>query len=350
MRRHKNRPKEKLVVVATTLAVLFIWLVPEPATAWFSYLVGRPRGGFVQLIGHDLNGMSLQGDFIDGASAVSISFASGQIEGVGLNEVWLEQGLLLGIERSEAKGKARGHDKQDEEEKPSAGKKISTERFIGATFEATLDDGVVLPIRIDDYYSSSEKSQKHIVYYEVSYETAEGWRPLCGVDDFGKPVPAVAFNGRWDYSQGTETGGSKITDPLVFTFGCSGFVLAKCAEMGYAPWLEAWECMPDQRCTKTTLEAHHQACTRMMRADFCGNGVSYTLDGELINPYDSFGMRLDGLDWTFEAEWDQDGAICAARERIAGETPACMEWLNDPNCGDLSHFSEGALIFTEISH
>lgn len=353
MDRNEKRSSKKLVGVTTALVALSIWLVPGPVTAdlssWYRYLVGRPRARYLQLIGHDLNGMSLNGDFIEGAKAVSISFASGKIDGVTLNEVWLEQGVLQGTEISEKEGQSKGHEKQDKDKKAKdKGKKLPKDRFIGATFEATLDDGVFLPIRIDDYYRGPERNLKHITYYEVSYETDEGWVPLCGTDDLGTPIPAIAFDGRWDYSEGTETGGSKISDPEVFTFGCHGFVLAKCAEMGYAPWLEAWECLPDQQCTKTTFEAHHQACTRMMRADFCGNGVSHTVDGKLINPYDSFGMRLDELDWPFEAEWDEDGAICAASVRIEGEIPACLEWLGDPECGDPSHFADGALIFSEI--
>ncbi|HEU4408415.1 MAG TPA: ADYC domain-containing protein [Polyangiaceae bacterium] len=36
----------------------------------------------------------------------------------------------------------------------------------------------------------------------------------------------------------------------------------------------------------TTLQNHLVACTRMLRADDCGDGTSYTVNGTTINLYD----------------------------------------------------------------
>ena len=74
-------------------------------------------------------------------------------------------------------------------------------------------------------------------------------------------------------------------------------------ELGYKPW---------KTVGGVSLRDHHQTCTRVLRADYCGNGVSHTQDGTLINIWDTLpapgpiqqravlpppGMR-------FEAGWD----------------------------------------------
>src|SRR5207244_135325 len=67
------------------------------------------------------------------------------------------------------------------------------------------------------------------------------------------------------------------------------------------------------------LKDYHQACTRMARADYCGNGTSHTVEGNLIDMYDNLGIRTRsvtaerGVDpslLSFEAAWGPDGAYC----------------------------------------
>ena len=87
----------------------------------------------------------------------------------------------------------------------------------------------------------------------------------------------------------------------------------------------------------------------MLRADYCGDGTSHTENETQINFFDDLGIRYDDLDWNFEAEWDEYGAICANQERITGTVPQCMSDLYDEDCGNLSHFADGALIMSEVS-
>jgi hypothetical protein len=63
----------------------------------------------------------------------------------------------------------------------------------------------------------------------------------------------------------------------------------------------------------------HQACTRMARADYCGNGQSHTHENTAIDFYDRFGIAELGK-WApgsapFEAAWAPDGATCLAHTR-----------------------------------
>jgi hypothetical protein len=106
--------------------------------------------------------------------------------------------------------------------------------------------------------------------------------------------------------------------------------------MGYRPW--AWR-------AGRSLDGHHQACVRMVRADLCGDGTPHTTDGRAINVYDALGVQEradDGLlvatEWAFEAEWTPQGARCIstdARDRYlaAGVIPSCLLAKTDLLCG-----------------
>jgi ADYC domain len=45
------------------------------------------------------------------------------------------------------------------------------------------------------------------------------------------------------------------------------------------------------------LQNHLTACTRMLRADDCGDGKSWTVTGALINLYDGIGVQIDPQSW-----------------------------------------------------
>ena len=53
-----------------------------------------------------------------------------------------------------------------------------------------------------------------------------------------------------------------------------GGAIAKCVLWGYRPWATY---------NGTPLAQYHQACTRMVRADYCGTGTSYTVTGNRIS-------------------------------------------------------------------
>jgi hypothetical protein len=55
----------------------------------------------------------------------------------------------------------------------------------------------------------------------------------------------------------------------------------------------------------------------MMRADYCGNGKSYTVNGTLIDIYDYLNppIQVPETDWDIEARWTPTGAICINEPR-----------------------------------
>jgi uncharacterized protein YjbI with pentapeptide repeats len=222
----------------------------------------------------------------------------------------------------------------------SGGTPVSGTGLVGAELQGQLSTGDSLTLRID-----AARTSGGIWFYKVSYATTSGNQPLCGVDGGGAAVEAVAFDGRWDYRQGVSGGGAWINDSSSITFGCRGAVLAKCAELGYKPWAQSGS---------TALRPYHQACTRMMRADYCGDGTPHTVTGTPINLYDNLSIQSDSESWPIEAEWTDAGArfvtTTAADMRyqlLGGSAPACLSSLASSSAGNTSHFASGTLLMNE---
>ena len=192
---------------------------------------------------------------------------------------------------------------------------ISGISFVGAEMTASLPNNGVLVIRIDDIVPSSDPE---ILLYGLSYSAdGQAFAPLC-LDPHGAPVRAFPLSGSWDESEGTARGGAHIDDPDQITFACEGYALAKCVEMGYKPWRYVNECKGGNNCHPVALSYLHQACTRMLRADYCGDGMATTRDGTWIDVWDNFGLQSQEMPhWRFEAEWGQGGATCIRRTRFS---------------------------------
>ncbi len=285
--------------------------------------------GFIERVdlipGRDLNGRELNRPLVGGAQLQSVSKIGATHPGAQLYEVYLDGSGILGVSDM-------GH--------------LSAVEMVGTLFDAQLEDGTAATVRIDSFSMTGDVNAGDIYLYEVSYVTREtgNFEPLCGVDETGYPIQAIALGGTWNLGEGVRGGGDWIEDPSVFTFACRKYALAKCVEAGYGPWAVVPLTLGGQM-VDVPLRPRHQACTRMMRADYCGDGTSHTVDGTPVNFYDDITLRNDNLPWDFEAEWDEDGAICASTARISRALPACADDLVVRGCGD---FSGGALLLSEV--
>jgi uncharacterized protein YjbI with pentapeptide repeats len=287
---------------------------------------GTAVSALVEDNGISLNGISLNGISLNGISLNGISLNGISLNGISLNGISLNGISLNGISLN---GTTLSGTTLD-------GTRLEGVDLIGAELTGRLEGGGTVLLRIDDAEANPNPGDEDVVLYYVSYERRSGaWSPLCGTDDSRRPVAATALAGRWDYRRGVTGGGAKIDDPSVFTFACMDAALGKCVEIGYKPWL-------------TGLAGHHQACTRMLRADYCGDGTPHTVNGTPINLYDGIGIESDTENWPFEAEWGPDGARCLVHQRIANSTfvPACPN-LRSPDCGALAHFATGTLLMDE---
>jgi hypothetical protein len=145
---------------------------------------------------------------------------------------------------------------------------------------------------------------------------------------------AIALPGRWNNQRGVSGGGSFTFDTSVFNFACDRTSVQKCAEAAhYKPWhsiqgpLRCQDPDDPTTCSPAWTRAGGdalQACTRLVRGDFCGDGTPLTIDGTLIDVYDNFpgdGIEPDlpeHPEWPIEARWDKVGAICIDQTRVTG--------------------------------
>ncbi|MBL8636771.1 MAG: hypothetical protein JNM40_26335 [Myxococcales bacterium] len=245
--------------------------------------------------GLTVNGLTVNGSAVAGSGAAApsattrpndlagVRFSSLTLGGVSLSRSWLNQSTLEASRR---------------------GTSYSGAQLVGATLEGRLIDGTTLPLRIEDVQSADGVS-----LYSVSILADTGPVPLCGLSG-GNPVPAIAVLGYWDRSA------SYVEDSSYFTFGCVSAAIGKCALWGYKPWASASECRSSAQCSSRALSDWHRACVRLVRADYCGDGVSHTRSGTRINVYDQLGIQLPAsAGWAIESEWRPDGAQCINHTR-----------------------------------
>jgi ADYC domain len=204
--------------------------------------------------------------------------------------------------------------------------------FVGAHFTAMRGSGSPVSLKI-----TSAHEQNGLWTYGVAYYERNGnWYSIC--HNSAGTLPAMPLEGVWNHDFGAADGGAHTADSTRFTFACTRVAtLAKCVADGYLPWVPQ-------------LAPYHQACVRMLRADYCGNGVSYTTTGRLVNLYDGLGVQTDTSNFRVEAEWDASGARCvtSARRAPANADLSCVDSTFAASCGDLSHFDSGTLIINEI--
>lgn len=132
--------------------------------------------------------------------------------------------------------------------------------------------------------------------------------------------------------------GSRIDDSSAITFGCLNDAIGGCVDWGYAPWDSGtvWSGWPPQA-QLVSLKDTHQACTRMKRADFCGNGSGNTSEfssptaATNIQVWDKYNIHSMGPQTrsTMEAYWDPNGATCVNPTRLRAHSQYYLDVMND---------------------
>jgi hypothetical protein len=267
------------------------------------------------LNGQNLNGQNLNGQNLNGPDSGTFTIWT-SLEGVKLGGMVLDSTRLSATVFTGTKGSS-----------------VRTGRdLIGADLTAMRGDGRAVPLRLRDIVSPPAGST--IWRYLVDYREDDGaWYPLCNGS------AAIPLEGIWDHRQGVTGGGAHISDPTKFTFACEGRgALGKCVSMGYEPWSSS---------DGVLLAKHHQACVRLLRGDYCGDGTPYTTDGSWVNVYDALGVQVDTEDWVFEAEWDASGARCFSKANRSKSNLPCYNARLKTECGSLARFTTGTLLMDE---
>jgi hypothetical protein len=82
----------------------------------------------------------------------------------------------------------------------------------------------------------------------------------------------------------------------------------------------------------------HEAAVRMIRADYFGDGLTHTTNGNAIDVSDKWGIQTSDTTWPIEAKWGPDGAVCL-------NTPRKLFWSrgNMPKAASLPYCTHNGL-------
>jgi hypothetical protein len=155
--------------------------------------------------------------------------------------------------------------------------------------------------------------------------TITGTRNVCNGDLTDVLATAAVVLGGETYNNTTKT--VNANQSRWFTIGCAGSAAAKLRLLNYGPQSDF-----DGQGNPASV-AQRQAALKMLTADYCGNGVSYTQNGTPLQYEDAAGtVSLIGTQGATEAVWTSSGALCLDTTRIANTTVACSL----PSCSNYS--------------
>jgi hypothetical protein len=187
------------------------------------------------------------------------------------------------------------------------GRILTSPDLVGAVLDTVDEDGRAITVRIDTVAQDPTDLSGDIWLHGFSVLDHEAglWREFCQSAPDGTRA-GFPLAGRWTTDMRHLPASSGFT--LTCTSGASG----KCVRMDYKSW---------RKVGTDSLWEYHQACVRVIRADYGGDGISHTCDGTRIDLFDRLGVQrrdhvADSL--TFEAAWSADGAICVRRTRVPG--------------------------------
>jgi hypothetical protein len=282
----------------------------EQTTGEQAYMQGQgPDLHGVQLQGTQARGMTLQGFQLTGATLNGAELSKLRVE-QGELVAELDQATLHGTELTGARLLAQAHNLGVE---PPA--------------TAIVEYQITAVAAEDARYDPTQTGATFLYTLAQNVDGTGSWQPACNVDADGRSV-AIPVAATWNEH------GDRVESSSLFTFGCTTGVIAKCYRWGYRPWVTGYG----------DLVAMHWACTRLARADYCGNGVAHTREGTVVNVWDDAPspgpIQPHGqppLGMLFEAGWSTHGAVCFSHARwlLGGPLIAlgCPDRLLAPGLG-----------------
>lgn len=275
----------------------------------------------VILNGENLNGATMNAATLNGAmdlaTPTGIMIANGEnLNGKFLNGETLNGIIMNGIVMNRMAGNGVDIAAVGTELVGTTpdGRVLGGDAFVGATVPGVLTSGKTIDLTITSFARTSDPK---VVHYTLEHEG----KNICGAGGTGMFVPGV-----WDATGARHDERVVGTHHVRTSYSCTSGVIGKCVTWGYAPWQPGG------------ADAH-QACTRLARADYCGNGVSFTKNGTAIDVFDRFGVQSSAsrAGDLFEAGWGPNGAVCVARTRFDAKRsdgtrvlPSCFAHL--PSC------------------
>jgi len=217
----------------------------------------------------------------------------------------------------------------------------------GTAFRATLSDGsirqgrelagAVLVFKINDALMririasiTPDPDDSSVLLHDFRIEASD--EPLCS------PAPDGTRLGFPLAGRTAPDGRFVAAEPGIFELICTSGGQGKCVRFGYHPWRTA----PDGR----PMRDYYNACVRLLRADYCGDGYGWTRNGTLVDIWDDRGIQTrataDDPAFAFEAGWTADGAVCVAHSRIPENITLAKLKAYCPRLAALASCDEGA--------
>jgi len=243
-----------------------------------------------------MNGTYLNGTFLNGVKINGVKINGVKINGVKINGDNFNGTALSGTPENSSV-------------------EVSGAGFDGSDMDAVLGDASTATVHIA---SVSTGDVSGMLTYEIEY----GGSNVCG----SSGAKAILVPGRWNY-----TTGDLVDDPDHFTVACRGAAIAKCAEWGYRD-LDNWTETSGGSSHDISLSYFHEACVRMVRADYCGDGHSHTVTGTLIDVYDTADLQTESTSLALEAEWSPSGATCVKHVRWVSAADGNVESYVKSHC------------------
>ena len=155
-----------------------------------------------------------------------------------------------------------------------------------------------------------------LLYHLLAVDSETGrTSELCDPDARGERW-AFPLRGQWDAE------GRRVLLMQDLRITCADGAQGKCVRFGYKPW----KTLPNG----VRLEAYHQACIRLVRADYCG-GHGTTRNGMLIDIYDNLGINApdpnpSAVGVRFEAAYGRRQGRFALPILVFPRTSRCNGW------------------------
>ena len=242
--------------------------------------------------GTELNGVELNGISYNGISYNGISYNGISYNGISYNGISYNGTSLKGTRADQSV-------------------EVDSTAFTGVDMNGVLTNGNALAMKIVSVTWNSVAGQ---YLYTIKYYNGDtySWEWMCGLDGNSNPIAAMPIMKAYVHPNF-----DLDSNQNRFTFGCVNAAVAKCALWGYRPWDQNRAETYSSTTKYRDLGLWHQSCQRLVRADYCGNGVSHTRNGTPVDVYDAMGIQNpDNVGGnTLEADWRPDGAYCIQHTR-----------------------------------
>lgn len=196
------------------------------------------------------------------------------------------------------------------------GRVLRSPELAGAVLTVALD-GRTVRVRVDAI--EPDPGNPGVLLHTLSApDESGGWTNICepGPDGRREAFPLAGH---------AEPGGTIAPAAAGdFVLTCTGGAEGKCVRFGYHPW----ENRPDG----SPMLPVYNACVRLVRADYGGDGQGTTRNGQRIDIYDDFGIEKPAYDPIdeFEAGWDAAGAVCVRHVRVKENTDLARVEASNP--------------------